>query len=108
MDRGHAQEFTEHLKSIDPEIHFTFESEVDNSLAFLDTKTIRTGDSSLKIKIYRKLTHTDQDLNWQSNHPVQHKRGVVSSLHHRAESVVTEDAEDKKEELAHVDLALQI
>ena len=40
-----------------------------------------------------------------SNHPIQHKLGVIRTLYHRAKSVVT-DQEDLKAELDYIDKAL--
>ena len=39
--KSHVQEFHDHLNSINPNIQFTIETESNNSLAFLDTKTTR-------------------------------------------------------------------
>ena len=49
--------------------------------------------------------HTDQYLNFQSNHPLENKRGVVRTLVHRAEAIVS-DPKDKEAELQHVKTAL--
>lgn len=106
LKKHHAEEFTHHLNSIDPDIKFTTEGEENRALAFLDTHTVIQEDGSLKIKIYRKPTHTDQYLNFQSNHPIQHKLGVIQTLHHRADSIIS-DQEDKEEEKSHVNSALQ-
>ena len=68
-----ADEFTQHLNSIDPNIQLMTETESNGELAFLNTCTVRQDDGSLRIKVYRKPTHTDQYLNWESNHPLEHK-----------------------------------
>ena len=72
----------------------------------MDTYTVIQDDGSLKIKIYRKPTHTDHYLNFQSNHPVQHKLGVIQTLHHRADSVIT-DPVDQESEKSHINNALK-
>ena len=37
--------------------------------------------------VYRKPTHTDLYLQWDSNHTVSSKYSVVGSLHHRAQTI---------------------
>lgn len=56
--------------------------------------------------MYRKPTHTDQYLNFQSHHPIQHKLGVVRTLMDRCNRIVTEE-QDRKEEEAHIISALK-
>ena len=105
LKKEFAEEFTEHLNSIDPDIKFTTEGEEDRSLAFLDTSTVIKPDGSLDIQIYRKPTHTDQYLNFTSNHPLEHKLGVIRTLFHRAETVITDPLTVKKEK-EHITKAL--
>ncbi|XP_072017038.1 uncharacterized protein [Amphiura filiformis] len=105
LKKRYAQEFTDHLNSLDPDIKFTTEGEDNRTLAFLDTLTVIKPDGSLNIKIYRKPTHTDQYLNFSSNHPLQHKLGVIHTLFHRAETVIS-DQVDCDEEKLHITEAL--
>ena len=101
-----VQEFTDHLNSQDPDIQFTVEyPDSDNSLAFLDSHPQVLEDGSIKLKVYRKPTHTDQYLSFSSNHPIEHKLGVIRTLYNRAETIVT-TSEDRAAELDHVDKAL--
>ena len=97
--------FTSHINSIDPNIQFTIEPEQDGSIPFLDTKIILNDDASIDTKVYRKPTHTDQYLNWNSNHHLEHKRSVVRSLVQRAETIPSTE-EYRKEEMEHVKKAL--
>ena len=84
------EEFTNHINSLDPHIKFTMEDEHDGQLPFLDTCILVNEDGSLKTKIYRKPTHTDQFLNWDSNQHIDHKRSVIHTLLRRVEQVVSE------------------
>jgi len=106
LKKAYADEFTEHLNSLDPDIKFTTEEEQDGTLPFLDTLTVVKEDGSLDITIYRKPTHTDQYLNFHSSHPLEHKLGVISTLFHRADSIIT-NPEDRKREKEHITQALR-
>ena len=81
------------------------EKKVERCLAFLDTLSVINEDSTIRTRVLRKETHTDQYLNFESNHPLEHKRGVVRTLTHRARSIVS-DLGERKKELEHVREAL--
>ena len=91
---------TEHLNSVDPtgSIQFTHEQEVDGKIPFLDTLIIKKPDGTIKLLIYRKATHTDQYLNFNSHHPVHHKLGVIRTLFDRMNTIITEKDDIKLEE----------
>lgn len=48
-----------------------------NRLTLLDRAVITGTDSRLQLEIYRKHTHTDQNLLFGSHHPPQHKPGEM-------------------------------
>ena len=54
------------------------ETEKDNSIPFLDTSVIRDSNGLLTTSVYRKPTHTDQYLAYDSHHPQSVKRGIES------------------------------
>ena len=99
IKRGQAEQLTKHLHQIDPtgSIKFTYEEENNGSISFLDTEITRKPDGSLKLSIYRKATHTNHYLQFQSHHPLHQKLGVVRTLLDRKDNIVTEDADKEKE-----------
>ena len=108
IKRGNIAPLTDHLNTQDEtgNIKFTHEEEKDGRLPFLDVKIIRKEDGTIKLQIYRKETHTDQYLMFDSHHPVQHKLSVIRTLFGRAEDIVTEP-EDKAAEIQHIEKALK-
>lgn len=98
--------FSEHINSVDINIKFTKEEMLDNKLPFLDC-AIRVGeDRRLQVEVYRKPTHTDQYLLFDSHHPLEQKLGVIRTLQHRAESIPT-FPEAREQENNHIKQALK-
>ena len=82
------QDFLQHIKSVDPAIRYTVEdNKEDGSILFLDTIVKPEADGSLSITVYRKPTHTDQYLQWDSHHHLSAKFRVINTLSHRAKTV---------------------
>ena len=105
LQSTHVDEFTDHLNSVDADIKFTHEKEENGKLPFLDTESEKREDGSIKLKVYRKPTHTNQYLNFNSNHPLHQKLGVIRTLLHRVDSIIT-DEDDKEKERKQVSEAL--
>ena len=93
------------MNSRNKHIQFTREVETNDSIPFLDVCVHLLDDGSLKTTVYRKPTHTDQYLNWESNHPLDHKRSVVRTLLNRVETHVS-DPLDRPSEKHHIQQAL--
>jgi hypothetical protein len=53
----------------------------------LDFNVHRTVEGKLETDVYRKPTHTDEYLSYDSHHPVSNKRSVAKTLLQRAESL---------------------
>ena len=73
----------------------------NNRIAFLDTEVTLKNDGRVKFKIYKKPTHTDQYLMFDSNHHIGQKLGIVNTLNYRIDTLVTEeeDADEAKKEV---------
>ena len=87
LDRDRVDSFLQHLTSQQPTIRFTMETENDNKIAFLDASVSREPDGRLTTSVYRKPTHTDQYLAYDSHHPQSIKRGIVKCLYDRDQTV---------------------
>ena len=99
------EEFHDHLNSVNANIQFTKEVEQGNKLSFLDTTTTRVC-GRIQVSVYRKPTHTDKYLDYNSHHPSQHKRSVVNTLLHRAQKIPSTNAERSRER-THVSKVLR-
>ncbi|BHF75938.1 hypothetical protein SprV_0501903600 [Sparganum proliferum] len=101
IERDQVLTFKEQLNAIFPDIQFTMEEEENNQLAFLDVLVCRKDCGGLKTKVFRKATNTTQILNFNSNHPISHKRSCVRALYRRVETHCSE-MEDKVAELQYL------
>ncbi|XP_072039088.1 uncharacterized protein [Amphiura filiformis] len=108
IQRDSVQQLTDHINQVDKSgsIKFTFEQESQGQIPFLDTLIVKKDDGTVKLLVYRKPTHTDQYLNYQSHHPLHQKLGVVRTLYNRKDTIVTEE-QDKEEEEKKIQEALQ-
>ena len=73
--------------------------------SFLDKLVIRDSEGRLTASVYRKPTHTDQYLSYDSHHPQSVKRGVVKCLYDRSKNISTKPS-TISEEKNHSSLVL--
>ena len=97
QQQAHKQAFLDHINSIDPAIKFTVEGNQANGAPL--------ANNSLSFQVYKKPTHTDQYLQWESHHSLSSKYSVIGTLTHRAKVVCT-TPELLKEEVKHLRGAL--
>ncbi|CAH8470476.1 unnamed protein product [Schistosoma mattheei] len=89
---------TDFLKTFDrfntvhPSIKFTWEKENEGRIAFIDVLLTRKKDGSLERNINREITWTGKYTNFLSFVPLQQKRNLIKTLHHRIKTICTVDA----------------
>nr|VZI41855.1 unnamed protein product [Spirometra erinaceieuropaei] len=90
IERDQVLTLKEPLNAVFPDIQFTMEEEQNNQMAFLDVLVCRKDCGGLKIKVLTKATSTAQILNFNSNHPIRHKRRCARTLYRRIETHCSE------------------
>ncbi|XP_076047348.1 uncharacterized protein LOC143028875 [Oratosquilla oratoria] len=79
MQEEEVEHFFNFLNGRNEAIQFEMEKEKNGRLPFLDVMVTRVG-STLTTGVHRKATHTDRLLDYDSCHPVEHKRSMVKTL----------------------------
>ena len=99
LETKYKEEFFHHINTVDSHIKFTVENtREDGSIPFLDSLITPNQDGSLQTKVYRKPTHTNQYLKWDSHHAISNKYSVISSLLHRAKNICSSQELWKQEQ----------
>ena len=80
VKKDKTDEILHSINNTTENIRFTKEEEHNNQIAFLDVLLARTNDGTINTQLCRKKTHTDQILNFNSNHPTQHKISCITTL----------------------------
>ena len=103
-----SQLLLQHINTQDPHKWLMVEepSTTDGSLPFLDTQVVPGPNNTPITTVYRKPTHTDQYLCWDSNHYIGAKHSVYNTLAHRAK-IVSHNKGALQKELQHIRNALQ-
>ena len=76
LGKDYVDGFLQLLNSQQPTIHFTMEIEKDNTIPFLDTSVSRDSNGLLTTTVYRKPTHTDQYLAYDSHNQQRTYAGI--------------------------------
>ncbi|KAI8484070.1 hypothetical protein Bbelb_381880 [Branchiostoma belcheri] len=107
LKKGTERELTDYLNTIDTtdSIKFTHEVEENGAMPFLDTLLLKNEDGTVKLLIYKRETHTDQYLSFNSHHPLHQKLGVFRTLMDRCNAVVTDES-DRQQQIQHIKQAL--
>ena len=74
IPKGKRDILLNYLNSIDPHIKFTVEQpNAEGAIPFLDTFPQPKGEN-ITVSVYRKPTHTDRYLDFNSSHPISAKK----------------------------------
>ena len=85
VKKGKTDDILHSINNTTENIIFAKEEE-HNQIAFLDVLLTRTNDGTINTQVYRKKTHTDQILNFNSNHPTQHEISYITTLFNRIDT----------------------
>ena len=88
IKKNQKEAFLDHLNSLYNSIQFTSEDPGENgSIPFLDMLVIPDEEDRLKTTVYRKPTHTNQYLHWDSYHAIPSKYSATGTLFHKAKTI---------------------
>ena len=107
IQKSNLHDFFQHINCLHPKTKFTMKTEENSQLPFLDTLIQRNSDNTISVRVYRKLTHTDQYLKFTSHHLARAKKGVITSLFDRAKNIISNPSDQEKEE-NHLTAVLQV
>ena len=101
IPKGNRDKMLQYLSSIDPHIKFTIEQpNKEGGIPFLDTFP-KPKAEGIAVSVYRKPTHMNRYLDFNSSHPISAKRAVVRALMDQAENVCS-DPDILAKEMEHL------
>ena len=107
IKKAEREAFFEFVNQLDKHLKFTREAPNEQrELPYLDSLPKVEEDGSVSFRVYRKPTHTDQYLQFQSHHPLVHKLAVIRTLFYRADTIVS-DLSEQRQEKQHIKSALR-
>ena len=90
-----------HINTIEPSRFILERENAEGCLPFLDVLLHHNNDGTLFTSVYRKPTHTDKYLNFDSHHPLMHKVAVVRTLVSRANALCSTSRRSLTTSLVH-------
>ena len=85
----HAKSFVDYINSKHKNNNFSFETEKDKKMSFLDANVFRENNKFVTY-VYRKETFTEIYTNFSSFIPLEYKFGLVYALLHRCFCLVSD------------------
>jgi hypothetical protein len=96
IDKKNIDNFLQRINKWHKNLKFTIEYEENKSLSFLDVLVTRDSNS-LTTTVYRKPTHTDLYLLWDSNQCRKYKIGLIKTLTIRIQRICSNTSLAKEE-----------
>lgn len=84
VKKSHIDQILSTFNSINKNIKFTLETEVNNCLNYLDVTIVRNQNNCLSFKWYKKEVSSNRILNYYSNHPIHVKNNTIKNFINRA------------------------
>ena len=78
------EKFHNFINNITPTIKFTIEHSNNYTLPYLDILINWQSPTNINFSIYKKPTHNPKYIHWYSNHSINIKKGVITTLTLRA------------------------
>ena len=91
VKKGSREFIVSTLNDFHENIKFTYETERNNMISFLDVLIVRNKNRSFDTAVFRKSTHTDLYINWNSFSPEIWKKSTLKLLVKRAYTTCNKD-----------------
>ena len=104
LPSGSCQSYSNHLNSINSNIQFTYECQINNQLSFLDMKITVDETGVMSYNVFRKPSNSGKYLDFNSYHHTTQKRNVVLALKNRAHKICSENTVNREYEVINNDL----
>ena len=94
IPKERLQDCTAQLNSINKDLQFTYESEKNNTLPFLDLLIVNER-GQVRVNYYTKPTSSGRLVNFHSYHPYHQKIGVIKQFLHKIHNVCSDQYKEE-------------